>query len=105
MVPVEAPQRHARLGVAPPGHAKALVVQVGVPPRGVPGPLLVLARVSALVPVPAWVRMLAPVAPVAPRPSPTLVPALMLMLTLMPVQAPVPVLAQLLTVDLAPVLM
>ena len=91
MVPVEAPQRHARLGVAPPGHAKALVVQVGVPPRGVPGPLLVLARVSALVPVPAWVRMLAPVAPVAPRPSLTPVLALMPMLTLVPVPAPVPV--------------
>ena len=91
MVPVEAPQRHARLGVAPPGHAKALVVQVGVPPRGVPGPLLVLARVSALVPVPAWVRVLAPAAPVAPRPSLTPVLALMPVLTLVPVPAPVPV--------------
>ena len=85
MVPVGAPQRRARLGVPPPGHAKALVVQVGVPPRCVPGPLLVLARVSALVPVPAWVRVLAPAAPVAPRPSLTPGLALMPMLTLVPV--------------------
>ena len=53
MVPMKEPRRHACLVVAPPGREGALVVQMGVPPRCVPGPLLVLARVSALVPVPA----------------------------------------------------